>query len=56
MQRLSSVLAAVAAGEITTTDAAEVGKLIDSYVKVYETTELAERAGRAAWSGSLRWA
>ena len=30
---VSSVLAAVAAGEITPTDAAEVGKLIDSYVK-----------------------
>jgi hypothetical protein len=29
---VSSVLAAVAAGEITPADAAEVGKLIDSYV------------------------
>ena len=47
MQRLSSVLAAMAAGAITTTDAAEVGKLIDSYVKVYETAELAETAGRS---------
>ena len=43
---LSSVLAAVAAGEITPTDAAEVSKLIDSYVKAYETAELAERLER----------
>jgi len=43
---LSSVLAAVAAGEITPTDAAEVGKLIDSFVKAYETAELAERLER----------
>ena len=43
---VSSVLAAVAAGEITPTDAAEVSKLIDSYVKAYETAELAERLER----------
>jgi hypothetical protein len=43
---VSSVLAAVAAGEITPTDAAEVGKLIDSYVKAYEIAELAERLER----------
>jgi Family of unknown function (DUF5681) len=43
---VSSVLAAVAAGEMTPTDAAEVGKLIDSYVKSYETAELAERLER----------
>jgi Family of unknown function (DUF5681) len=43
---VSSVLAAVAAGEITPADAAEVGKLIDSYVKAYETAELAERLER----------
>ena len=42
----SAVLAAVASGEITPTDAAEVGKLIDSYVKAYETAELAERLER----------
>jgi hypothetical protein len=45
---VSSVLAAVAAGEMTPTDAAEVGKLIDSYVKAYETAELAERLDRLA--------
>jgi hypothetical protein len=43
---VSSVLAAVAAGEITPADAAELGKLIDSYVKAYETAELAERLER----------
>ncbi|KRR06203.1 hypothetical protein CQ12_11495 [Bradyrhizobium jicamae] len=43
---VSSVLEAVAAGEITPADAAEVGKLIDSYVKAYETAELAGRLER----------
>jgi Family of unknown function (DUF5681) len=42
----SSVLAAVAAGEMTPADAAEVGKLIDSFVKSYETSELAGRLDR----------
>ena len=43
---VSAVLSAVAAGELTPTDAAEIGKLIDSYVKAYETAELAERLER----------
>jgi hypothetical protein len=43
---VSSVLAAVAAGELTPADAAEVCKLIDSYVSAYETAELAERLKR----------
>ena len=43
---VSSVLAAVAAGDLTPADAAEVGKLIDSYVKAYETAELANRLER----------
>ena len=42
----SAVLSAVAVGELTPADAAEVGKLIDSYVKAYETAELAERLER----------
>jgi Family of unknown function (DUF5681) len=50
---VSSVLAAVAAGEITPADAAEVGKLIDSYVKAYETAELAERLERLERISSL---
>jgi hypothetical protein len=40
------VLEAVAAGEITPADAGEIGKLIDSYVKAYESAELAERLER----------
>ena len=40
------MLSAVAAGELTPADAAEIGKLIDSYVKAYETAELAERLER----------
>jgi hypothetical protein len=40
---VSAILAAVASGELTPTDAAEIGKLIDSYVKAFETAELAER-------------
>jgi hypothetical protein len=43
---VSAVLSAVAAGELTPADAAEIGKLIDSYVKAYETAELAERLER----------
>jgi hypothetical protein len=39
-------LVAVAAGELTPSDAAEIGKLIDSYVKAFETAELAERLER----------
>jgi hypothetical protein len=42
----SAVLVAVAAGELTPSDAAEIGKLIDSYVKAFETAELAERLER----------
>ncbi|WBL78804.1 DUF5681 domain-containing protein [Bradyrhizobium xenonodulans] len=43
---VSAVLAAVASGEITPADAAEIGKLIDSYVKAFETAELTERLER----------
>jgi hypothetical protein len=43
---VSSVLSAVAAGELTPADAAEIGKLIDSYVRAFETAELAERLDR----------
>ena len=46
MRQRRPLLAAVAAGEVTRADAAEVGKLIDSYVKAYETAELAERLER----------
>ncbi|MCW1994815.1 DUF5681 domain-containing protein [Bradyrhizobium diazoefficiens] len=43
---VSAILAAVASGELTPSDAAEIGKLIDSYVKAFETAELAERLER----------
>ena len=43
---VSAVLAAVAAGEITPADAGEISKLIETYVKVFETAELVERIER----------
>lgn len=43
---MSTVLTAVAAGEITPAEAAEISKLVDSYVKATEATELAERISR----------
>jgi hypothetical protein len=43
---VSAVLAAVAAGEITPADAGEISKLIEAYVKAFETAELAERLER----------
>ncbi|WP_457492272.1 DUF5681 domain-containing protein [Tardiphaga sp. P5_C7] len=42
----SAVLAAVAAGELTPTDAGEISKLVETYVKAFETAELAERLDR----------
>jgi hypothetical protein len=36
----------VAAGEITPADAGEIPKLIEAYVKAFETAELAERLER----------
>lgn len=43
---MSAILAAVASGEITPTEASEIGKLVDSYVRAVEATELAERIER----------
>ena len=43
---VSAVLAAVAAGEITPADAGEISKLIEAYVRAFETAELAERLER----------
>jgi hypothetical protein len=43
---LSALLTAVSAGELTPSEAAEVGKLVDGYVKATETNELAERLER----------
>lgn len=42
----SAVLSAVANGEITPVDAGEIGKLVEAYVKAFETAELAERLER----------
>ena len=36
-------LAAVAAGELTPSDASEISKLIDVYVETFKTTELTNR-------------
>ena len=43
---VSAVLAAVSSGEITPTEAAEISKLIEVYVRAFETAELAERLER----------
>jgi hypothetical protein len=43
---VSAVLTAVATGEITPADAGEISKLIEAYVKAFETAELAERLER----------
>ncbi|WP_312016130.1 hypothetical protein [Bradyrhizobium sp. JYMT SZCCT0428] len=43
---VSAVLAAVAAGDLTPADAGEISKLIEAYVKAFETAELAERLER----------
>ena len=43
---MSSILTAVAAGDITPAEASEISKLVDTYVKAVETTELAQRISR----------
>jgi hypothetical protein len=43
---VSAVLTAVAAGELTPADAGEISRLIEAYVKAFETAELAERLER----------
>jgi hypothetical protein len=43
---LSAVIGAVAAGELTSADAAEISKLMDSYVKAFEASELIQRLER----------
>jgi tetratricopeptide (TPR) repeat protein len=45
-QTLSAVVTAVAAGELTPADAGEISRLIEAYVKAFETAELAERLER----------
>ncbi len=43
---VSAVLAAVAAGDLAPADAGEISKLIETYVKAFETAELVERVER----------
>jgi hypothetical protein len=43
---MSSILAAVSSGDVTPGEAAEVAKLIDSYVRAVEATELNDRITR----------
>jgi hypothetical protein len=43
---MSAVLAAVAAGEMTPSDASEITRVLDGYVKAFEATELVERIER----------
>src|ERR1700738_2733649 len=42
LSALSALLTAVSSGELTPSEAAEAGKLVDGYVKATETNELAE--------------
>jgi hypothetical protein len=43
---ISAVLAAVAAGDLTPADAGEISKLLETFVKVFEAADLAERVKR----------
>jgi hypothetical protein len=43
---VSAVLEAVAAGDLTPADAGEISKLLETFVKVFEAAELAERVAR----------
>jgi hypothetical protein len=43
---MAAVTKAVATGHITPGEATEIGKVIDSYVKAYQTAELDERVAR----------
>jgi hypothetical protein len=43
---VSAVLTAVAAGDVTPADAGEISKLIETYVRAFETAELVERLER----------
>ena len=43
---MAAVTKAVAAGHITPSEAAEIAKVIDAYVKAYNAAELDERLAR----------
>jgi hypothetical protein len=42
----SAALAAVAAGDLTPSEAADIGKLVDSYLRSIEATEFEQRLAR----------
>jgi hypothetical protein len=41
---MAAVIAAVGAGRVTPTEGAEVSKLMDAFVKAYQTAELNDRS------------
>ncbi|WP_426538435.1 hypothetical protein [Bradyrhizobium sp. McL0615] len=43
---MAAVMRAVSNGHITPSEAAELGKMIDSFVRAYQTAELDERVAR----------
>jgi hypothetical protein len=43
---ISAIAAAVTSGDITPSEASEIAKLIDTYVKAFQTAELDERVAR----------
>ena len=46
MKASAALLQAVASGELTPSEAAELGKLVEAHVKAIEATELQERLER----------
>ena len=46
VQASAALVEAVAAGELTTAQAAELGKLVESYIKAIEVTDVVERLER----------
>ena len=46
VQASAALVEAVAAGELTTAQAAELGKLVESYIKAIEVTDVIERLER----------
>jgi hypothetical protein len=47
----TAIMRAVAGGDLTPSEAAELSKTIDSFVRVAETADLAERIKRAFGAG-----
>ena len=43
---MASIMKAVASGHITPNEAAEIGKVIDAYVRAYQTAEMNEPVAR----------